>query len=143
MTQLLDQIANRWEYIQGGFTYIDSNRQCETENTVGLSMAELNAFIQSLPGAPEAAKQEIVDRLKLGDQAAAFDKLPQSFLIMLDCDNAYLQSEPSTPLDDQFGSVAIALLYREVTTACGATSPLPDMMLSAIADKTGRQPIIG
>lgn len=143
MTQLLQQIANRWEYIQGGFTYIDSNRQCETENTVGLSMAELNAFIQSLPGAPEAAKQEIVDRLKLGDKAAAFDELPQSFLIMLDCDNAYLQSEPSTPLDDQFGSVAIALIYREIAAACDATSPIPDMMLKVIAEKTGQQPIIG
>ena len=143
MEQFMEQIANRWEYIQGGFTYIDSNRQCETENTAELSMAELNAFIQALSGASDAVKDEIVDRLKLGNKAKPFDELPQSFLIMLDCDHAYLQSESSTPLDDQFGSVAIALLYREVTAACGATSPIPDMMLSAIAGKTGQQPIIG
>ena len=139
----IKQIADRWEYIQGGFTYIDGNRQCDTQDTVSLSMAELNAYLQALDEASDDIKREIAASLKLGDKAKAFDSLPQSFLIMLDCDNEYLQSEPSTPLNDQFGSVAIALLYREVAAACGATSQVPDMMLHAIADKTGRLPIIG
>ena len=120
-------------------------RKVDSENSVYLIRADKceRVHIRNTGAAGDAVKDEIVDRLKLGNKAKPFDELPQSFLIMLDCDHAYLQSESSTPLDDQFGSVAIALLYREVTAACGATSPIPDMMLSAIAGKTGQQPIIG
>ncbi len=135
------QMAERWNYIQGGFTYIDSNGKCETCNTTGLSMAELKFFISSLSNISDADKHNIVNGLNLNGEEQPFEVLPKSFLIMLDCDNDYLQSEPQTPLNSEFGSVAIAMLYREVTMVCNATSALPELMLQTIADKTGRQPI--
>ncbi len=53
------QMAERWNYIQGGFTYIDSNGKCETCNTTGLSMAELKFFISSLSNISDADKHNI------------------------------------------------------------------------------------
>jgi len=141
--ETLKQLTDRWAYIQGGFTYIDGNGKCETHNsTVNLSACELMFYISSLACDIKTMKQEITRELQLPVKELAFHALPQSFLIMLDCDNEYLLSEPQTPLDAQFGSVAIALLYRDVAMACGVTSPLPDLMIQTIAEKTGRKPII-
>jgi hypothetical protein len=137
----IQQITDRWNYIQGGFTYIDGNKQCDISNTAELSMAELRFFISSLKNVGESIQLDIVNGLNLNEKEQEFDPLPKSFLIMLDCDNDYLKSEPQTPLNSEFGSVAIAMLYPEVAEACGTTSPLPDLMLQAIAAKTGRQPI--
>ena len=127
----IQQIADRWNYIQGGFTYLDANKQCEISNTVELSMAELRFFISSLANVSDVVKQEIVNGLNLTDNEQAFDKLPKSFLVMLDCDNDYLQSEPQTPLNSEFGSVAIALLYRKVAEACQERAQRYDITVMA------------
>jgi hypothetical protein len=62
---------------------------------------------------------------------------------MLDCDADYLKTDPGSRLDDKFGSVAIALLYRDVAALMGASTPLPAAMLAEIEKKCGRKPIVG
>lgn len=139
---LPEHIADRWTYIQGGFTYIDSNGGSTVPDTTGLSREELTGYINGLPGADDAARNGIMAQLGLTGKGLSVVGLPQSFLIMLECDNAYLSSEPQTPLNSEFGSVAIAMLYRDIAIHCHSTSSLPDEMLRAIADKTGRTPIV-
>lgn len=138
----IEQITDRWNYIQGGFTYIDSNNESNgTDNTVQLSANELLGFISELPDTQATAKASIIDVLIPDAKPVSFEGLPKSFLIMLECDNAYLQTAPETPLDSQFGSVAIALLYRDVAAWCGAKSPIPDLMIQEIESKTGHHAI--
>jgi len=138
----IEQITDRWNYIQGGFTYIDSNNESNgTDNTVQLSANELLGFISKLSDTQATAKASIIDVLIPDAEPAMFEGLPKSFLIMLECDNAYLQTAPETPLDSQFGSVAIALLYRDVAAWCGAESPIPNLMIQEIESKTGHHAI--
>ena len=136
----IQQIADRWNYIQGGFTYIDANKQCEISNTVELSMAELRFFISSLANVSDIVKQEIVNGLNLTDNEQAFDKLPKSFLVMLDCDSDYLQSEPQTPMNSEFGSVAIALLYRRSPRLAAPHLPYPNTCCTPLQPKPDANP---
>ena len=133
----LDTITDRWEYIIGGFTYIDMNREAGAADTAGMARGELLYYIQSL-----TADDALIKALGLDAKPVPFDTLPRSFEIMLKCDNDYLTSAPETPLDAQFGSVAMALLYGDVEQACGANSGIQDAMLGRIAQVTGKQPVL-
>lgn len=136
----LQKLTERWNYIRGGFWYIDEHRMADRADTLGLAEAELAAFLQTItPGHEEKAK-EISASLNLNREPQTFDPLPVSFEIMLRCDNSWLVSEPSTPLDPEFGSVAMAVLGMEIAELLGAKSTLPEAMLRRITEVTGRVP---
>ena len=139
----IEQITDRWNYIQGGFSYIDTHGKNDgTDNTVKLSANELLGFITELPIMQNQAKASIINILVPDAEPLLADGLPKSFQIMLGCDNAYLQTAPETVLDTQFGSVAIALLYRDVAAWCGVESPIPGQMFKEIERITGHRAII-
>ena len=80
----IEQITDRWNYIQGGFTYIDSNNESNgTDNTVQLSANELLGFISKLPDTQSTAKASIIDVLSSDSEPAMFECLPKSFFILL------------------------------------------------------------
>ena len=138
-----EKLTDLWKYIQGGFTYIDGTGENKVKNTVALSLGDLSAFVASLTDADEAGKAEVTALFGLDATAEALNGLPKSFLVMLDCDNDYLKADPGARLDDKFGSVAIALLYRDVAAMMEASTPLPAAMLAEIEEKCGRKPIVG
>lgn len=136
----LEEIVKRWEYIQGGFYYIDSTNACNEKDLTSLSRHELSAFVNALPNAE--IKDNIISMLKLERNIGDAQGMPRSFEAMLECDNEYLQREPSTPLNSEFGSVAIALLYRDIAAMLNAQESISGQMLQAITQKTGRTPIL-
>ena len=138
-----ERLTDLWKYIQGGFTYIDGTGENKVKNTVALSLGDLSAFVASLTDADEAVKAEVTALFGLDATAEALNGLPKSFLVMLDCDADYLKTDTGARLDDKFGSVAIALLYRDVAALMGASTPLPAAMLAEIEEKCGRKPIVG
>ena len=84
--------------------------------------------------------REITAALGLDREPKAFDPLPKSFEIMLRCDQSWLETVPETPLDPEFGSVAMAVLGREIAELLGAETSLPEAMLRRIMEVTGRVP---
>lgn len=72
----IEQITDRWNYIQGGFTYINSNNESNgTDNTVQLSANELLGFISKLPDTQATAKASIIDVLIPDAEPAMFEGL--------------------------------------------------------------------
>lgn len=136
----LHELTERWNYICGGFRYIDEHWMAERADTLALTAGELAAFLQSMTPGHAAAVQEIASALSLDREPQFFDPLPESFEIMLRCDQSWLRSAPETPLDPEFGSVAMAVLAREIAELLGVDSPLPDAMLRRITGVTGREP---
>ena len=136
----LQKLAERWNYICGGFWYIDEHHMAEQADTLGLAAAELAAFLQTMAPGHEAQVREITAALGLDREPQAFDPLPASFEIMLCCDQSWLETAPETPLDPEFGSVAMAVLAREIAELLGAETALPEAMLRRITEVTGRVP---
>ena len=134
----LQKLTERWNYICGGFWYIDEHHMADRAGTLGLAAAELNAFLQSIAPGHEEQADKISAALGLSGEPQPFDPLPESFEIMLRCDHSWLVSEPSTPLDPEFGSVAMAVLGREIAEMLGAETHLPEAMLRRITEVTGR-----
>ena len=136
----LQLIQERWNYICGGFWYIDEHQMADQADTLGLTAAELAAFLQSLTPGHEEQVREITAALGLDREPKAFDPLPKSFEIMLRCDQSWLETAPETPLDPEFGSVAMAVLGREIAEQLGAETSLPEAMFRRIMEVTGRVP---
>ena len=130
-------LTERWEYILGGFTYIDQNHEVDTPDTAVLAKGELCSYIKALTD-----DHSLIELLGLDVEAVPFSELPHSFEVMLNCDNNYLKTAPETPLNAEFGSVSMALLYRDVAISCHCESILHEAMLTSIAAVTGKQPII-
>ncbi|MBR0156183.1 MAG: hypothetical protein IJM20_01505 [Clostridia bacterium] len=133
-------VADRWTYILYGFRYIDEHNGADVPDTFGLARGELKAFI--LSAAAEDRARELCDALQLDCEPIPFESLPQSFEIMLKCDREYLDMEPETPLNAEFGSVAMAVLAGEIAEFSNAASPLQSAMLERISEVTEREPIL-
>ena len=84
----LQKLTERWNYIRGGFWYIDEHHMADRADTLGLAEAELAAFLQTITPGHEEKAQEISASLNLNREPQTFDPLPVSFEIMLSCDQS-------------------------------------------------------
>ena len=126
------KLAESWEYIQGGFLFLD-----ETGEALHRANAELKRYIHTLSSVqPEAAS--LIARLKLDEPDQAFDEIPASLKQMLEADIAYLKEDPSV-LDESFGSMAMAAFYAHTADYLKIPSDVPDRMKIYIRDTVHAQ----
>ena len=122
------KLAESWEYIQGGFLFLD-----ETGEALAQANGELKRYINSLSAMdPKAAA--LIGRLKLTDPEQPFEDVPASLMKMLEQDIEYLREDPAV-FDESFGSAAMAAFYGYVSKYLNISSEVPFRMRACIREK--------
>ena len=126
------KLAESWEYIQGGFLFLD-----ETGEALAQANGELKRYINSLSAMdPKAAA--LISRLKLTDPEQPFEDVPASLKKMLEQDIEYLREDPSV-FDESFGSAAMAAFYGYVSKYLNISSEVPFRMRACIREKAAQE----
>ena len=115
------KFAETWEYIQGGFLFLD-----ESGSALALANGELKRYINSLSSVQPKAVS-LIRRLRLEDREQAFEDVPASLKRILREDIAYIKQDPSD-LDESFASVAMTAFYRRVSDYLNIPSDIPARM---------------
>ena len=122
----LKTLAEKWEYIQGGFLFLDENRTDSSGSLLALADGELRYFIASL-NAADLRAAELIDYLNLTADAVSFKEVPESLKQMLASDIVWLK-EDGGEYDASFGSLAMILFYESVCRHLEISSPKTELM---------------
>ncbi len=126
------KLAETWEYIQGGFLFLD-----ESGNALAEVNGELKHYINTLSSVQSAAGA-LIERLHLTDPERSYDEIPESLKRILKQDIAYIKEEPSN-LDESFASIALTAFYRRVSDYLHVPSDLPDHMKTYVMQEVQAQ----
>ena len=138
MSLEIKKLAESWEYIQGGFLFLDETIPGE-ENALALANGELKYFIRSLSALLPEAKT-LVEQLHLSEAERPFDSIPESLRIMLKQDLQFLKEDPAV-YDESFGSIALVRFYERVSSFLNIPSPFPAAMRSYVEEETSASSI--
>ena len=122
----LKKLAENWEYIQGGFLFLDENSAESDRNHLALANGELRYFIATL-NAADLRAAEMIDALNLTEDSVPFDEIPESLKQMLSQDIAWLKEEGGE-YDASFASLAMILFYESVCRYLNLSSPKTELM---------------
>ena len=124
------KLAESWEYIQGGFLFLDETSPASDESSLLLARRELKYYLTTL-SAVDKRMVSLVSRLHLTEESQPFEKVPSSLKRMLVQDIAQLKEEPDV-LDESYGSLALASFYRSAADYLQSSSPVPAAMVEYI-----------
>ena len=122
----LKKLAENWEYIQGGFLFLDETSERKDRSLLALAKGELRYFITSLTAVDQRAA-EMIDYLNLTEDAVSFEEVPESLKEILAQDIAWLKEEGGE-YDASFGSLAMILFYESVCRYLNISSSKPESM---------------
>ena len=122
------KLAESWEYIQGGFLFLD-----ETGEALARANGELKRYINSL-SVMEPKAAALISRLKLTDPEQAFEDVPESLKQITEQDISYLKEDPAD-VDESYGSLAMAAFYGYVSEYLLIPTPVPERMKSYVRTK--------
>ena len=128
----IKKLREQWEYLQGGFLFLQESGAANAENALALADGELRYYIDSLTVVDqnaEALKEE------LGLSAAVpFDEVPSSLALMTDQDIGIAKDEGEA-VDATYGSVALVLFYGYVRDYLKVPSVCPGKMRAYVLEK--------
>ena len=118
------KLAEQWEYIQGGFLFLQETGPKEAENALALADGELSYYISTL-SADAHRTEALKEGLNLTSSAIAYEEVPLSLVLMSDQDISFVKEEGGA-VDESYGSVALVKFYQYVrdylkvpSSACG------------------------
>ncbi len=128
----IKKLREQWEYLQGGFLFLQESGVKEAENALALADGELCFYIDSLTVVDKNAAA-LKEELGL-TESAAFDEVPASLRLMTDHDIAYAEEEGET-IDASYGSVALVLFYGYVRDYLKVPSPVSGKMRAYVQER--------
>ena len=129
----IKKLREQWEYLQGGFLFLQESGAAGAENALALADGELRYYIDSLTVLDQSAKA-LKEELSLSEPAAAFDEIPVSLSLMTDQDIAFA-AEEGEAIDASYGSVALVLFYGYVRDYLKVPSVCPGKMRAYVTEK--------
>lgn len=123
------KLAELWEYIEGGFLFLDETSENEVPS-LPLARSELNYYLVSLSPL-DTRTQSLISRLHIGRESTPFHEVPESLKRMLEADIRTLKEDPAE-FDESYGSIAMAAFYQKVADYLQADSYVPAAMRKTI-----------
>ena len=131
------KLAEQWEYIQGGLFFLDESDPNPEGSCLVLGQGELKKYILSLSALMPKAL-ELIEVLHLDVPAKDYEAVPASMIRLLASDIRYLKEEPA-PMDESFGSLAMAAFYQYVSNYLAIPSDTPKKMMGCIEEAVHRE----
>lgn len=129
----IKKLKEQWEYIQGGFLFLEESGAEEVKGALALANGELRYYIGTLSAVDQKAEALRLG-LELIDPSVSFEEIPASLRLMTDQDIAFAREEGGM-IDGAYGCVALAQFYGYVRDFLQFPSVTPGKMKEYIREK--------